>query len=91
MFQAHRERFRARLAGERAAAIVPTGKIKIRNHDSEYRFRPRSDFYYLTGFREPDAVLVLRPRSSGCFWCWRRAMPKAAPKTGLRCRGRSCR
>jgi len=61
MFQAHRERFLARLAAEQAAAIVPTGAVKIRNHDSEYRFRPRSDFYYLTGFREPDAVLVLVP------------------------------
>jgi len=65
MFQAHRERFLARLAAEQAAAIVPTGAIKIRNHDSEYRFRPRSDFYYLTGFREPDAVLVLVPHHEG--------------------------
>ena len=65
MFQAHRERFLARLAGEQAAAIVPTGALKIRNHDSEYRFRPRSDFYYLTGFREPDAVLVLVPHHDG--------------------------
>lgn len=63
MFQEHRARFLARLAAENAAAIVPAGGLKIRNHDSEYRFRPRSDFYYLTGFREPDAVLVLAP---GC-------------------------
>ncbi|NOT30148.1 MAG: M24 family metallopeptidase [Planctomycetes bacterium] len=61
MFQEHRARFLARLAAENAAAIVPAGGLKIRNHDSEYRFRPRSDFYYLTGFREPDAVLVLVP------------------------------
>ncbi len=61
MFQAHRERFLERLAAENAAAIIPAGATKIRNHDSEYRFRPRSDFYYLTGFREPDAVLVLAP------------------------------
>ncbi len=61
MFQEHRKRFLAQLAREEAAAIVPTGAVKLRNHDSEYRFRPRSDFYYLTGFREPDAVLVLVP------------------------------
>ena len=61
MFQEHRKRFLAQLAREDAAAIVPTGAVKLRNHDSEYRFRPRSDFYYLTGFREPDAVLVLVP------------------------------
>jgi len=57
----HRRRFLERLAAENAAAIVPTGALKLRNHDSEHRFRPRSDFYYLTGFREPDAVLVLVP------------------------------
>src|SRR6185369_12509458 len=61
MFQSHRERFLAQLEREQAAAIVPTGALKIRNHDSEYRFRPHSDFYWLTGFREPDAVLVLVP------------------------------
>jgi Xaa-Pro aminopeptidase len=61
MFQEHRKRFLALLAREEAAAIIPTGAVKLRNHDSEYRFRPRSDFYYLTGFREPDAVLVLVP------------------------------
>jgi Xaa-Pro aminopeptidase len=64
MFQAHRERFLSLLAAENAAAIVPAGAPKIRNHDSEYRFRPRSDFYYLTGFREPDAVLVLCPANA---------------------------
>jgi Xaa-Pro aminopeptidase len=61
MFREHRERFLERLASEGAAAVVPTGAPRIRNHDSEYRFRPHSDFYYLTGFREPDAVLVLVP------------------------------
>jgi Xaa-Pro aminopeptidase len=61
MFREHRERFLALLAREGAAAVVPTGALKIRNHDTEYRFRPRSDFYWLTGFREPDAVLVLVP------------------------------
>ncbi|HEX6884580.1 MAG TPA: aminopeptidase P N-terminal domain-containing protein [Planctomycetota bacterium] len=61
MFAEHRQRFLARLAAEDAAAIVPTGAARIRNHDSEYRFRPRSDFWWLTGFREPDAVLVLLP------------------------------
>jgi len=61
MFAQHRQRFLARLAAENAAAIVPTGAPRIRNHDSEHRFRPRSDFWWLTGFAEPDAVLVLLP------------------------------
>ena len=64
MFREHRERFLEVLEREGAAAIVPTGALKIRNHDSEYRFRPHSDFWYLTGFREPDAVLVLVPRAT---------------------------
>lgn len=65
MFQQHRARFLAVLEREGAAALVPTGAVRIRSHDSEYRFRPHSDFYYLTGFREPDAVLLLLPRCEG--------------------------
>ncbi len=34
-------------------------KLQIRNGDAEYPFRQNSDFYYLTGFAEPNAVLVL--------------------------------
>jgi Xaa-Pro aminopeptidase len=64
MFREHRERFLEVLEREGAAALVFTGSSKIRNHDSEYRFRPHSDFWYLTGFREPDAVLVVVPRAT---------------------------
>src|SRR4051812_43630131 len=42
-------------------AIVPAAREKIRNRDVEFPFRQDSDFYYLTGFAEPDAVLVLLP------------------------------
>jgi len=42
-------------------AIVPAALEKIRNRDVEFQFRQDSDFYYLTGFAEPDAVLVLLP------------------------------
>ena len=42
-------------------AIVPAASELIRNRDVEYPFRQDSDFYYLTGFAEPDAVLVLLP------------------------------
>ena len=63
MFQTHRQRFLDVLAREGAAAIVATGTAPRRNHDCEYRFRPHSDFFYLTGFREPDALLVLRPEA----------------------------
>src|SRR4051812_23629110 len=40
-------------------AIVPTAPERIRNRDSDYLYRFDSYFYYLTGFPEPDAVLVL--------------------------------
>ncbi|MCX7090044.1 MAG: Xaa-Pro aminopeptidase [Legionellales bacterium] len=42
-----------------SVAIIPAAKELIRNGDSDYRFRQHSDFYYLTGFQEPDAVLVV--------------------------------
>ena len=61
MHRLHRERLLERLAGEDLAAIIPTGSAPIRNNDCEYRFRPDSDFWYLTGFAEPDSVLVLLP------------------------------
>jgi Xaa-Pro aminopeptidase len=40
-------------------AVVPTAPERVRNRDSHYPYRFDSHFYYLTGFTEPDAVLVL--------------------------------
>lgn len=40
-------------------AIIPSHKEVARNADTHYPYRFDSDFYYLTGFSEPDAVLVL--------------------------------
>jgi hypothetical protein len=65
MFVEHRKRVLDLLRGISAAAVIPTAAHKIRNHDSHYRFRPDSDFWYLTGFAEPDATLVLCPRADG--------------------------
>lgn len=44
-----------------AAVIVPSASLVTRSNDSEYVFRQSSDFYYLTGISEPDALLVLLP------------------------------
>lgn len=44
-------------------AIVPTAPEVMRNADSGYPYRHDSYFYYLTGFSEPDAVLVLDARA----------------------------
>lgn len=40
-------------------AIVPTAPVRMRNRDSDYLYRFDSYFYYLTGFAEPESVLVL--------------------------------
>ena len=44
---------------------MPTGREKVRANDTNHRFRPGTDFYYLTGNLEPDNVLVLAPRDGG--------------------------
>lgn len=46
---------------EPAIAIIPSAQLATRSRDTEYPFRQDSDFYYLTGFNEPDALLVLQP------------------------------
>ncbi len=52
---------RARLAAriKRGIAIIPTAPERARNRDSHYPYRYDSYFYYLTGFIEPEAVLVV--------------------------------
>ena len=42
-------------------AILPGSDLQYRNSDVQHRFRQNSDFHYLTGFDEPDAVFVLLP------------------------------
>ncbi len=44
-------------------AIIPTAPELIRNRDSHYPYRFDSYFYYLTGFKEPESVLVLLGKS----------------------------
>jgi Xaa-Pro aminopeptidase len=40
-------------------AVIPTAPERLRNRDSHYPYRFDSYFYYLTGFAEPEAVLVI--------------------------------
>ena len=44
---------------QRGVVVVPTAPEVLRNGDAHYPYRFNSHFYYLTGFDEPDAVLVL--------------------------------
>src|SRR5688500_10858511 len=43
----------------KGVAIIPTAPARIRNRDAHYPYRFDSYFYYLTGFGEPEAVLVI--------------------------------
>jgi len=58
---ARRRRQLMRMMGRDAIAIVPAASVKQRNNDVEYHYRQDSDFQYLTGFGEPEAVAVLVP------------------------------
>jgi len=50
-----------RRMGPDSVAIIPAAREVTRSNDTEYRFRQDSDFYYLTGFDEPDALAVVAP------------------------------
>ncbi|MFO8023814.1 Xaa-Pro aminopeptidase [Thiohalophilus sp.] len=49
------------LMGPDSVAILPAAPQRMRNRDTEFQYRQDSDFYYLTGFPEPEAVVVLVP------------------------------
>jgi Xaa-Pro aminopeptidase len=62
-FRARRRALSQRFPGE--TLVVPTGGEKVRVNDTNFRFRPATDFYYLTGNTEPDCVLVMLPQAEG--------------------------
>lgn len=51
--------------GPRSILILPAAPISQRNSDYDYPYRQNSDFYYLTGFEEPQAVAILAPKRKG--------------------------
>ena len=57
---ADRRRRLAEAVGD-GIAVIPGAQEVRRNADTDYEFRQASDFFFLTGFDEPDAVLVLNP------------------------------
>lgn len=83
-----------KMVGKGGIAILPAAPQKQRNNDVLYHYRPDSDFYYLTGFSEPEAVAVLVPgRAQGQYvlflrdrdparetWDGRRAGPEGATR-----------
>ncbi len=83
-----------KMIGKGGIAILPTAPERQRNNDVQYHYRPASDFFYLTGFNEPEAVAVLVPGRKQAeyilfvrdrdatreIWDGRRAGPEGAVK-----------
>ncbi len=66
-FARRRKRLLEKMA-DHSIAIVPATPHPIRNRDVEYPYHPDSDFYYLSGFAEPQAVLVLKRMGRKRSW-----------------------
>ncbi|SEH07673.1 aminopeptidase P N-terminal domain-containing protein [Candidatus Venteria ishoeyi] len=64
-YQQRRQQFMRKLSKQAQSAdvvvVIPSAPMAIMHRDVEYRYRQNSDFFYLTGFDEPNAVAVLAP------------------------------
>jgi Xaa-Pro aminopeptidase len=65
MFAKRRERFMQALNG--GLAILPSAPVAIRSADVEFNYRQDNDFFYLTGFAEPEAVALFAPAEKEPF------------------------
>ncbi len=71
-----RRRLVERFPGE--VVVVPSGGLKVRANDTDFRFRPGSDFSWLVGSHEPDAVLVVDAEGEAVLYqppAWTRETP----------------
>lgn len=69
---ARRRRQLMRMAGEDSIIILQAAPQRTRNNDVQYAYRQDSDFLYLTGFEEHDALLVMIPHDNAgkcIFFC----------------------
>jgi Xaa-Pro aminopeptidase len=69
------------MADDNSIFIIPSANEKIRSKDTTFPFRQDSDFWYLTGFNEPDAILVLVPgrqHGASLLFCRERDASKEA-------------
>ncbi len=83
VYAARRARLMAEL-GSDAVAVLATAPERLRNRDSHYPYRFDSHFYYLTGFAEPEAVLVLHGASGRSILFCRERDPEREIWDGLR-------
>lgn len=72
--------------GAGSAMILPSAPMALRNGDYDYPYRQHSDLYYVTGFEEPESVVVLLPkRKEGEFILFSRKRDRAQETwTGIR-------
>lgn len=70
----------ARFPGERL--VIPAGRLKVRANDTYYRFRPSSDYAYLTGDQTENGVLVLEPREDGGHTATAYVLPRSDRENG---------
>jgi Xaa-Pro aminopeptidase len=68
IYQERRQRLSSQL-GPMDVAIIPTAPTRTRNRDSDHPYRFDSYFYYLTGFVEPDAVLLVNAMGESVLFC----------------------
>ena len=68
IYQARRATL-ARHLGPNGIAIIPTAPEQPRNRDSDFQFRPDSYFYYLCGFKEPHAWLIIHGDGESTLFC----------------------
>ena len=69
------------MADDNSIFIIPSANEKIRSKDTTFPFRQDSDFWYLTGFNEPEAILVLVPgrqHGASLLFCRERDASKEA-------------
>jgi Xaa-Pro aminopeptidase len=60
-FRSRRDALVSKAASENAVFVLPAAKEVLRNPDVTFPFRQESNFFYLTGFEEPEAWVVILP------------------------------
>lgn len=64
-FAQHRDAFFAGMA-DNSLAVIPSADVLLRNRDADFPFRQSSDFFYLTGFTEDHACLLMQKKQGQC-------------------------
>jgi len=77
-FAKHRQQLMD-MMGENSIAVLPNALVSTRNRDVDYPYRGDSSFYYLSGFEEPESVIVIvpgRPQGEYILFCRERDLSK---------------